>query len=295
MKTKSSRLSNDLISLPHTDVREVTELVQVAARYAGPCYTVVLLIGAVKVASGWANHSWDLGVYPKPSKHFLSNETSWKDEGGSQPLDPQSWDRSVSLLATIPFLSTSVLSLLKKGMGWLLQFGVGRDPLLYTLLLVETNLAVCRSFLSRNRDYFNNLILEDQGQYHFLLRQASRRPFSRLVLLPGVWPSALQKGEKKQVERKRGTVNSFLENQTDLEFHIKWLFCQDIGLTLDTVIDREDVCGLRASSVVNQELELYVSVQSTEHLLESMAFGVRYCLFAKYLVIVAQGLLKIGR
>lgn len=185
-------------------------------------------------------------------------------------------------------------ALLKQRLSWVFQLGIARDPWLYTLLVVEANLAVCRSFLSRNRTYFNSLVVEDQGHYFFLARRASQRPFSQLVFFPGVWPAPLQKRKKPPVSSRRGRVDSFLEDPSDLEFAIKWLFNQNMELTLDTVIDREEVCGFRGSSVVNQELELFVSVEATEHLLESLAFALRSYLFVKYLLAITRGLLKAG-
>lgn len=262
---------------------------------------MAVFLVATRVAPCWVGDNLDLGLHRAARKHFPSNERSWGSEGvgkpttlSSQPLCSQDWGTSGFLLGAVPFFSSSVLSLLKKRMGWVLQLGLARDPFLYTLFVVETNLAICRSFLGRDSEYFNNLVLEDQGHYYFLVRRASRRPFSQIALFPGVWPSTLQRREKSQVVPRQGTVASFLEDPTDLEFHIKWLFCQDMGLTLDTVIDRKDVCRCRASSAVTQELELFVSVQSTEHLLESVAFAVRYYLFVKYLLLIAQVVLKVG-
>lgn len=191
-------------------------------------------------------------------------------------------------------ITSSICAFLKQRLNWVFQLGLARDPFLYTLFVVEANLAVCRSFLSRNKTYFESLIVEDQGHYLFLARRASQRPFSQFAFFPGVWPAPLQKREKHPVSSRRGRVASFLEDPSDLEFGIKWLFHQDMELTLDTVIDREDVCRCRASSAVNQELELFVSVQATEHLLESLAFAVRYYLFIKYLLAIAQVMLKAG-
>lgn len=204
----------------------------------------------------------------------------------------------VLVLGAVPFLSGSVLAAFKQRLSLIIQFVLAQDPFLYLLLVVETNLAVGRNFLQQHDEYFRTILYQDPSHYYYWLEKGSRHPFYHIALLPGVLPWALQgkgKGKDGQVVRKRGTVASFLNDSIDLEFHIKWRPYQDMGIPLDTVINREDFCHCQASSAIKQELEFFASVQSTEHFLDSVSFVLRYYLFVKYLFLLVLVVLTPAR
>lgn len=208
-------------------------------------------------------------------------------------------ESSVLLLGAVPFLYDCVLAALE-GLGGIIQFvlaqGPAQDPLLYLLLVVETNLAVVRNFLQQHDEYFRTILYQNSSHYEYWLARGTLHPFSQIVLLPGVLPWAPQeKGREEQVVRKRGTVSSFLNDSTDLEFFIKWRPYQGMGIPLDTVVNREDFCHCHASSAIKQELEFFASVRSTERFLDSTSFVLRYCLFVKYLFLLVQVVLKFAR
>ena len=50
------------------------------------------------------------------------------------------------------------------------------------------------------------------------------------------------------------------------------------------MITRDHICRCDLPSTVGRDLELFASVESTEHLLETVIFGLRYSLLVGYLV-----------
>ena len=220
--------------------------------------------------------------------------------------------RSLLLFASSLFVSNPVLNIIKQKLGWLLELGLARDPFLYLLLVTEVNLATCRHFLRSNEEYLQSILPEDRGHYYFWLRKGFYNPFGQLVFFPGVCPAALfsrrnkrtkdtlskgsmiipgQQRVGEEILRKMATVSSFLEDKEDLEFHIKWLYCEDMELSLDSVISRDDICKCRTSYTVQQDLEFFASVESTKHILETITFGLRYYLFVGYSIGVARVIL----
>ena len=193
------------------------------------------------------------------------------------------------MLWTVPVLPKVVLIFLIQALSGLIQFVFAQDPLLYLLLVVETTFAVGRNFLEQHDEYLGTILSQDPSHYDYWLDKGARRAWSQLAFLPGVLPWAPQeKAKEEQVVGKRGTIYSFIKDPADWEFRIKWRPYRAMSIPLDTIINREDICRCYASSVIKQELEFFASVQSTQRLLFSVRFVLRYYFLVKCIVLIVH-------